>query len=165
MVKLFSFVIFLALAGCESDTDMNTPADPVIESSLTDGNAEVHAERPVDASIKWFAGTIDEAFKMADSGAKPLFLYWGAVWCPPCQEIKHTVFKSQEFIRLTRLFVPVYLDGDTDEAQVWGEKFAVMGYPTMIVFNAKGEEITRIQGGIDISRYNTVLELSLNQMR
>ena len=144
MVKLFSFVIFLALADCESETDMNTPADPVIESSLTDGNAEVHAERPVDASIKWFAGTIDEAFKMADSGAKPLFLYWGAVWCPPCQEIKHTVFKSQEFIRLTRLFVPVYLDGDTDEAQVWGEKFAVMGYPTMIVFNAKGEEITRI---------------------
>ncbi len=87
------------------------------------------------------------------------------MWCPPCQEIKHTVFKSQEFIQLTRLFVPVYLDGDTDEAQAWGEKFGVKGYPTMIVFNPAGEEITRIPGGIDISRYNTVLELSLNQMR
>ena len=123
------------------------------------------ASRSPDLSIEWFEGSIAAAFESAKSEAKPLFLYWGAVWCPPCQEIKYTVFKSQEFIQLTRLFVPVYLDGDSDEAQAWGEKLDVMGYPTMIVFNPAGGEITRIPGGIDISRYNTVLELSLNQMR
>ena len=123
------------------------------------------APRSPDLSIEWFEGSIAAAFESAKSEAKPLFLYWGAVWCPPCQEIKYTVFKSQEFIQLTRLFVPVYLDGDSDEAQAWGEKLDVMGYPTMIVFNPAGVEITRIPGGIDISRYNTVLELSLNQMR
>ena len=158
MVKLLLVVTFLALAGCESETDISSPAASV---SATSSIADVRT----DASIEWFDGTIEEAFKIADGEARPLFLYWGAVWCPPCQEIKHTVFKSQEFIQLTRLFVPVYLDGDTDEAQAWGEKFGVMGYPTMIVFNPSGEEITRIPGGIDITRYNTVLELSLHRMR
>lgn len=117
-----------------------------------------------DASISWYDGTIESAFSTAKADSKPIFLYWGAVWCPPCMEIKSTVFKSQEFINLTRLFVPVYLDGDTERAQSWGEKFGVKGYPTMIVFNPDGEELTRLPGNIDIARYNTVLELSLNQM-
>ena len=136
----------LVMTACESETEV-------------DGQADVSAEvsHSADVSIEWFGGSIQAAFDSAESEAKPLFLYWGAVWCPPCQEIKHTVFKSQEFIQLTRLFVPVYLDGDTDEAQAWGEKFGVQGYPTMIVFNPGGEEITRIPGGIDISRYNTCL--------
>ena len=154
MFRPLLLIATLVMTACESDTEV-------------DGQADVSAEvsHSADVSIEWFGGSLQAAFDSAESEAKPLFLYWGAVWCPPCQEIKHTVFKSQEFIQLTRLFVPVYLDGDTDEAQAWGEKFGVMGYPTMIVFNPAGEEITRIPGGIDISRYNTVLELSLNQMR
>ncbi|MBT4380177.1 MAG: thioredoxin fold domain-containing protein [Gammaproteobacteria bacterium] len=154
MFRPLLLIATLVMTACESDTEV-------------DGQADVSAEvsHSADVNIEWFGGSIQAAFDSAESEAKPLFLYWGAVWCPPCQEIKHTVFKSQEFIQLTRLFVPVYLDGDTDEAQAWGEKFGVMGYPTMIVFNPAGEEITRIPGGIDISRYNTVLELSLNQMR
>jgi thiol-disulfide isomerase/thioredoxin len=95
----------------------------------------------------------------------PLFLYWGAVWCPPCVEIKQTVFKSQQFIAQSKLFIPVYLDGDTERAQVYGEKFDAKVYPTMIVFNPAGEEVTRLHAGIDISSYNTVLELSLDSMR
>jgi thiol-disulfide isomerase/thioredoxin len=118
-----------------------------------------------EPKIHWFEGSVEEGFATAKMENKPVYLYWGAVWCPPCQEIKHTVFKSKQFVAQTELFVPIYLDGDTDRAQSWGEKFGVKGYPTMIVFNPEGDEVTRIPGGIDISQYNTVLELSLNQMR
>ena len=48
---------------------------------------------------------------------KPVFLYWGAEWCPPCAQIKSTIFNKREFQERTRLFVPVYLDGDTPSAQ------------------------------------------------
>ncbi len=104
---------------------------------------------------------IDEAFAHAKQTRKPVFLYWGAVWCPPCHEIKATVFRSREFIDRSRLFVPVYLDGDTENAQALGEKFGVVGYPTMLVFSPDGEEITRIPGGIDIQAYANVLDLTL----
>jgi thioredoxin-related protein len=150
------FAVFLALYGCDSQDSVGTQA-------ITDDMA-VHA---VSASgpIHWFDGSVEAGFEQAKAENKPVFLYWGAVWCPPCQEIKHTVFKSKQFIAQTKLFVPIYLDGDTERAQAWGETFGVKGYPTMIVFNPAGEEITRIPGGIDISRYNTVLDLSLNAMR
>ncbi len=115
--------------------------------------------------IAWFDGSVDEAFALSKEQDRPVYLYWGAVWCPPCQEIKNTVFMSKQFIAQTRMFIPVYLDGDTERAQTWGETFGVKGYPTMIVFNSDREEITRIPGGIDISRYNRVLALSLNHMR
>lgn len=115
--------------------------------------------------IAWFPGSVDEAFAHAKESRKPVFLYWGAVWCPPCHEIKATVFRSREFIDRSRLFVPVYLDGDTENAQALGEKFGVVGYPTMIVFSPDGEEITRIPGGIDLQAYANVLDLTLSNMQ
>ena len=116
---------------------------------------------PVDG-IKWFAGTVDEAFAAAADSGKPIYLYWGAEWCPPCHAISATVFKSPEFIERSQLFVPVYLDGDKENAQAAGERFGVRGYPTMIVFDSSGVELTRIPGGIDLEAYANVLDLTLS---
>lgn len=154
--SILLYVAFLVIYGCDSPDNVETQST----ADNTAVQTAVHS-----GPIHWFEGTVEEGFAQAKAENKPVFLYWGAVWCPPCQEIKHTVFKSKQFIAQTKLFVPIYLDGDTERAQAWGETFGVKGYPTMIVFNPAGEEITRIPGGIDISRYNTVLDLSLNAMR
>jgi thiol-disulfide isomerase/thioredoxin len=150
------FLAMLTLAGCG-------PSDNNVTQAVSD--PKVKEASLLSDPIHWFEGSIEEGFALAKAKNNPVFLYWGAVWCPPCQEIKHTVFKSPQFIAQTKLFVPIYLDGDTDRAQAWGDTFGVKGYPTMIIFNPEGDEITRIPGGIDISRYNTILALSLNTMR
>jgi thiol-disulfide isomerase/thioredoxin len=115
--------------------------------------------------IDWFDGSVEQAFEAAKARNTPLFLYWGAVWCPPCVEIRQTVFKNPQFQAQTKLFVPVYLDGDTEQAQAWGDEFGTKVYPTMIVFNPDGEEVTRINAGVDVSAYNDVLGLALERMR
>ena len=117
-------------------------------------------DRP--AGIDWFEGSVEGAFAAAKAQEKPIFLYWGAVWCPPCHELKGTIFKQQQFIDQSKWFIPVYLDGDTEQAQLYGEKFSVYGYPTVILFSPQGTEITRIPGGMDIQRYMGVLELAIN---
>ncbi|MEM9317176.1 MAG: thioredoxin family protein, partial [Pseudomonadota bacterium] len=115
--------------------------------------------------MPWYQGTVEAAFAAAKSQDKPIFLYWGAEWCPPCKELKSIIFRQDAFIQQSELFVPVYLDGDTERAQRYGERFGVVGYPTVIIFDPKGSEITRIPGGMNIEQYVGVLELALGTIR
>ena len=142
-----------------------TTADTTSGTTLGTTLGTTSTDEPSADEIQWFSGDVGQAFLQAKEEGKPIFLYWGAVWCPPCQEIKQTVFKSRRFISLSESFIPIYLDGDTARAQAAGEQFGVKGYPTMIVFNSLGEEITRIPGGIDISKYNDILAVSLNSIK
>jgi thiol-disulfide isomerase/thioredoxin len=149
-------LITLLAAGCgKRAAETATPAAP--EAALAAVPQPGH--RP--PGIDWYAGDVDAAFAAARAAGKPVFLYWGAEWCPPCAQIKSTIFSQREFQERSRLFVPVYLDGDTPSAQKQGERFGVVGYPTMILFKPDGTEITRLPGGVDISRYAKILDVAL----
>lgn len=112
--------------------------------------------------IAWRQGDVDAAFALAKATHKPLFLYWGAVWCPPCNQVKATIFSQQAFKDRAALFVPVYLDGDSANAQKLGERFKVRGYPTMILFSPDGTEVSRLPGEVDFDRYMQALALAMN---
>ncbi len=115
--------------------------------------------------IPWFEGDLQSAFASAAAQNKPVFLYWGAVWCPPCHDLKAHVFSRRDFQEKMRQFVPVYLDGDAPGAQRAASDFQVLGYPTAVVLRADRTEIVRIAGGMDLGRYADVLELALDAVR
>lgn len=121
------------------------------------GNANVEtsvAEQQHKEFMKlWFQGNVEQAYAAARKENKPIFLYWGAVWCPPCNELKSQVFSQPQFQQLMSSFIPVYLDGDTEQAQVWGEKLKASGYPTVLVQLPDGKEISRISGDINIEEF------------
>ena len=119
---------------------------------------------PTAPAIAWRkpdGANVEALFAQARKSNKPVFLYWGAVWCPPCNQIKATVFTRPDFAERSKSFLAVYIDGDTPGAQKLGAQFKVMGYPTMIVFKPDGTELTRIPGEVDAARYMEVLDLAL----
>jgi len=122
------------------------------------------ARHPGDG-IAWQKGDVDAAFASAKAQNKPVFLYWGAVWCPPCNQVKATIFNRQDFIERSRFFVPVYIDGDSASAQRLGDRFKVSGYPTMILFTPDGREITRLPGEVEVDQYMKVLAMGMNGAR
>jgi thiol-disulfide isomerase/thioredoxin len=147
-----------------------SPCRPVAASCRGHGNAGGRQTPWWQAAhlppgIDWFTGDVNAAFAAARAANKPVFLYWGAEWCPPCAQIKTTIFSKREFQERSRLFVPVYLDGDTPSAQKYGERFGVVGYPTMILFKPDGTEITRLPGGVDVARYARILDVALADAR
>ncbi|KVE29963.1 thioredoxin domain protein [Burkholderia singularis] len=121
-----------------------------------------HAPEHLPPGIAWQQGDVDAAFAQAKRTNKPLFLYWGAVWCPSCNQVKSTIFSQQAFKARSSFFVPVYLDGDSENAQKIGERFKVRGYPTMILFRPDGTEVTRLPGEVDLDRYMQALSIGLN---
>ena len=74
------------------------------------------AAAPSASSVAWqeAAGDadIEKAFAQARGEKKPVLLYWGAKWCPPCNQLKATLFNRQDFIEQSRAFVAVNIDGD-----------------------------------------------------
>mgnify|MGYP001823806722 CR=1 FL=1 len=158
--RLLTLLQIALLATACSDSHQG---NPTAEAKAPEQATQQATAAP--ATIPWFNGTVEQAFAAAKAGDKPILLYWGAEWCPPCHVLKATIFRRDEFIAQSQLFVPVYLDGDTERAQKYGEQFGVYGYPTVIIFSPAGEEITRIPGGMDIEQYVSVLELALNALR
>jgi thioredoxin-related protein len=151
------------LAACSKPAETPPPATTSVAAPAA--AASMHAE----SGIAWKSASndaeVDAAFAQAKAEAKPVFVYWGAKWCPPCNQLKATLFNRQDFIERSRAFVPVYVDGDSPGAQKLGARFKVSGYPTMVLFNPQGAELTRLPGEVDAQRYTEVLTLGMSAQR
>ena len=148
--RRFCLSLVLLLAGCAK-------TEPPHAQHAT------HANEPRD--IAWFDGSLQGAFIVAKRENRPVLLYWGAEWCPFCHTLKSKVFARPDFIAKSHLFLPVYLDGDDDGAQKWGEKFGIQGYPTLIVLDPDRHEIIRLGAGRDVAQYAALLDLALEDVQ
>lgn len=162
LLRLFPFLSMLALVpACKNDPPAPAPeVKPVPTSASASVPAAsasaVHAAEH-HAAPPWFDGAPDQAFARAKQDGSLVFLYWGAAWCPPCNEIKAQVFNKPQFADLMRGFVPVYLDGDTPDAQRLGETFAISGYPTILILSPEKEELLRLGGSLDADEIERAL--------
>src|SRR6266480_6979251 len=159
-------VLTFALAACSpapeppKTSSAAAPAAAPQTVAVSKASGAIHED-----GIAWRKDDVDAAFVAARADHKPLFLYWGAVWCPPCNQVKATLFNRQDFIERSRFFVPVYIDGDSPSAQRLGTRFKVSAYPTMILLKPDGTEITRLPGEVEAEQYMRVLTPGMNGAR
>lgn len=155
---LLCMAIALACAACQR----SVPGTPATLTGAAAAATSAHDSRP--GGVAWFEGDIAQAFDRAQQQRKPVFVYFGAVWCPPCQELKATIFHRRDFLDRLTLYVPVYLDGDAPDAQRWADRFHVTGYPTVLILRSDHSEIERVTGGMDLARYAEVLEIGITAL-
>ena len=164
-----TIVLAALLTGCSRPQDAPAPVLPQVPAVQAPRAVAIAIADHAEAGIAWRQAATDAdvnaAFARAKAESKPVFVYWGAKWCPPCNQVKATLFNRQDFIERSRAFVPVYVDGDSPGAQKLGARFKVSGYPTMVLFNPQGTELTRLPGEVDPKRYTEVLTLGMNAQR
>ena len=152
-------IIPVWLAACSKAPDAAAP--PAASKTVATKISDI---AKVPAAINWIkpdGAGMEGIFTKAKADNKPVLLYWGAVWCPPCNQIKATVFNRPDFIERSRAFVPVYLDGDTAGAQKLAAHYKVRGYPTTILFKPDGTELTRLPGEVDAAQFMQLLSMGL----
>ena len=101
---------------------------------------------------------LEAALTKAKTANKMVFVdFTGSDWCPPCKALKKNVFNSDEFKAYAKKhLVLVELDFPRDKSKVTKEQaaynreqakaFAVRGYPTVILMDADGKELTKKVG-------------------
>jgi hypothetical protein len=100
-------------------------------------------------AIEWFEGGFDAAMEAARAAGRPLFLYWGATWCPPCNRVKYEIFGREDFPAKLQSMVAFQLDGDSPNAQALAARLKLRSYPTMVMYRPDGREITRLPCELD----------------
>lgn len=101
------------------------------------------------AAIAWLSGGLDAAFAQARAQQRPLFLYWGAAWCPPCNRVKAEIFARDEFVARSAAVLCYQLDGDSAGAQALAAQYRLRSYPTLVLYAPDGGEITRLPCELD----------------
>ena len=77
---------------------------------------------------------------------KAVLIDFFALWCPPCNDLDEMIFPTKLFQKEAKGLEKIKINVDEEES--WGlkEKFKILGYPTLLYLNAKGEEIGRYWG-------------------
>jgi thioredoxin-related protein len=92
---------------------------------------------------------LDEGMKVAKAEKKAILVdFTGSDWCGWCIRLKKEVFDQKEFAAASKDFVLVELDYPQKKKQspeekaknkVWAEKFAIEGFPTIMLLDSAGE--------------------------
>ena len=117
-----------------------------------------------NVGIDWQYGGLDQVFARARAEKRPVFLFWSSDWCPDSAQVRAAILSRPGLAHCMRQLLAVHLDGDADQAQQLGERLGVSSYPTMVIFDSDGTEITRLPVELGLSQFCRVLDSALAVM-
>ncbi|NJD23300.1 MAG: protein-disulfide reductase DsbD [Melioribacter sp.] len=83
-----------------------------------------------------------------------------ADWCIPCKELDALTFSDSRVLGRMEKFTSYKVDMTktlSDETEVLRTKFKIIGMPTVLIINAKGEEVERLTGFVNADEFLKIL--------
>ena len=119
---------------------------------------ETHANT-TPSNIDFYQGSMVDAQKKAKKEGKLFFVDFYADWCAPCKWMEETSFNDKNvFSMLNDNYVSLKVDIDEFEGFSLKQEYKVRYLPTMLIFNADGELIDRIEETLSPRKLHAILE-------
>lgn len=124
----------------------------IFSSAILLASSFLEAQPPANSRINWQTN-YSQAVSQAQSSGKPIvILFTGTSWCPACMQLERTVLNNPEFAQMVgQNFVflkaefPNYGDAvATSPYKPLLDNYQVDAFPTMVVINASGQQLYRV---------------------
>lgn len=146
----------------EARTDPATPSpvSPRGSSRVASGQA---------ADLQW--QSFGAGMERARAESKPAFVMFHATWCGACRALERGTLRDPAVVQRLRDVVPVRVDGEEEVprdghrgAQL-AARFGVRGYPTLVMLDSDGREISRQVGVLPPRAFLDWLDQTLDSPR
>jgi thiol-disulfide isomerase/thioredoxin len=123
--------------------------------------ADSQRVRKHDSAIH-FTHDLDGALEQARSAGKPIFLAFGAVWCPVCRRMEEVTLLEPLVQALADDFIWVKLD--IDRALSLAREWGVEATPTIFLLDPAGNSRRRIVGGASAEELSATMNRFLTEL-
>ncbi|WP_304144800.1 cytochrome c biogenesis protein CcdA [Ignavibacterium album] len=109
-------------------------------------------------SINW--QPYSESALSSFEGKKGAIIDFYADWCIPCKELDALTFSDPNVIEESKNFITLKADMTKSlapEVSALREKYKIVGVPTVLILNSKGEEVNRITGFVNADEFLRII--------
>lgn len=92
---------------------------------------------------------------------QPVIIDFYADWCVPCKELDALTFTDKKVIDESKRFIRYKVDltrTGSDETQLAMKKYNIVGVPTVILIDSKGNELKRITSFVNADEFLKILK-------
>ncbi|MCS7072836.1 MAG: thioredoxin family protein [Bacteroidia bacterium] len=112
-----------------------------------------------EPGIQFFKGSWADLLAQAKKTNKPFFVDFYTTWCGPCKMMSKSTFTNEEVGKFTTTnFLAYKIDAEKGEGVGLAQKYQIQAYPTIIFYDASGNEIGREIGYQDAAMFLKTLQ-------
>ena len=100
----------------------------------------------VASASEWRYQDLSAALEEAAGCEGEILLDVYTTWCGPCRRLAEEVFPSAPFTAAAEEMILVKVDAESGDGPEIARRYAVVGYPTVLVLDAHGNELGRLFG-------------------
>ncbi len=115
---------------------------------------------PVEKSAPNWEKYSDDKYETALQNNDKIIIDFYADWCIPCKELDAITFSDKEVINALSDFKALKVDmtkSMSEQTEIIREKFKIIGMPTVLLIDSKGNEVKRITGFINAKEFEKLV--------